>query len=410
MTGSLSSLVTGAAAKRLSAVEALPNRSNQHEFNGVQLLKEIFGEARHRFDARFVYIGRDDEDATFSEGFVTWYDARESHPTRSEYRLYFPSTDASERLCEGDLALVLRRADGSVLVAFAPRDSTAEKQLLWLFGLAAPQDGVEVTNVSDNDSNLGFAARTILAQLGIEPEVGPAAEESYLEILLDRFGGGFPSTAEFSEFARQVTPDVEPVEDPDEALMAWLEREEALFRQLERHLVLQRLRQGFGDDVDAFVQFSLSVQNRRKSRVGYALEHHLEAIFRANGLAYSRGQVTERSSRPDFVFPSIQAYRDPAFPEEQLTLLGVKSTCKDRWRQILAEGDRVPIKHLLTLEPGISANQVEEMASRQVVLVVPLSIQNSFSDELRDSLMSVSDLIRGVRSRQSTGSARNGTG
>ncbi len=125
----------------------------------------------------------------------------------------------------------------------------------------------------------------VLAQLGIEPPISPPVEEAYLEVLLDRFGGGFPSTAEFSEFARGVTPDVDPVEDPDGALIAWLEREEALFRQLERHLVLDRLRQGFGDDVDAFVKFSLSVQNRRKSRVGYALEHHLQAILDAN--AYS---------------------------------------------------------------------------------------------------------------------------
>ena len=57
-----------------------------------------------------------------------------------------------------------------------------------------------------------------------------------------------------------------------QALIVSLEREEALFRQLERYLVLQRLRLGFGEDVDTFVEYSLSVQNRRKSIVGYALE------------------------------------------------------------------------------------------------------------------------------------------
>ncbi len=55
MSDLLSTLVTGAAAKRLTAVEARPDRSNQHEFNGVQALKALFGEVRATRDARFVY-------------------------------------------------------------------------------------------------------------------------------------------------------------------------------------------------------------------------------------------------------------------------------------------------------------------------------------------------------------------
>ena len=35
-------------------------------------------------------------------------------------------------------------------------------------------------------------------------------------------------------------------------------------------------------------------------------------------------------------------------------MLGVKSTRKDRWRQVLAEADRIDDKHLLTLETAIS--------------------------------------------------------
>jgi hypothetical protein len=46
------------------------------------------------------------------------------------------------------------------------------------------------------------------------------------------------------------------------------------------------LRKGFADDVDSFVAFSLSVQNQRKSRVGRALENHLEVGFAANRIRY----------------------------------------------------------------------------------------------------------------------------
>lgn len=399
MSDGLSALVIGAAAKRLTAVEARPDRSNQHEFNGVQALKALFGEARATRQARFIYLSESETDGVIAEGFVTWYDAREEHPTRSEFRLYFPRTDASEKLQEGDVAIVLRRPDDSVLVVFAAQGSTAERQLLWLFRLASPAQGVEVRDVRRDDTEVGFAAREVLAQLGIEPAIGPPFEESYLEVLLDRFDDGFPSTAEFSEFARAVTPDVEPVEDPDGTLIAWLQREEALFRLLERHLVLKRLRVGFGEDVDAFVDFSLSVQNRRKSRVGYALEHHVQAILDAAGIQYTRAPVTERTSRPDFLFPSIAAYRNPETPPASLTMLAVKSTCKDRWRQILAEADRLPIKHLLTLEPGISAAQTDEMAARRVVLVIPSEIQSTFTEAQRNQMLSVRSFLEQLRAK-----------
>ena len=47
-------------------------------------------------------------------------------------------------------------------------------------------------------------------------------------------------------------------------------------------MVAERLKQGFvsedGVDVDDFIRFSLSVQNRRKSRAGHAFENHVEKL------------------------------------------------------------------------------------------------------------------------------------
>jgi hypothetical protein len=398
----LASVVASAAVKRLVAVEALPSASNQHEFNGVKLLKDLFGDQRQKFPATFVYLGSDEQDVVRASGFVTWYDARENHPARSEYRLYFPTTAASERLNAGDLAFILKLVKPEVLIAFVADGSTSERQLAWLLNLPSPGRGVAVREEPFPEV-LGLAGREILAELGIDPPLAPPAEESALEILLEEFGGGFPSTAAFSQFARNLTDEIPPAEDPDGAIVAWLEREEALFRQLERHLVLQRIRQGFGEDVDAFVSFSLSVQNRRKSRVGQALENHLQAIFEANGISFSRGQVTERQSRPDFVFPGIAEYRSPRFPAERLTMLGVKSTCKDRWRQVLAEADRIRVKHLFTLEPAISPAQTDEMRARDVVLVIPASLHETFKPEQRGQLMSLEEFIAEVRVRSVTG-------
>ncbi len=359
----------------------------------MQSLKVLFGEARRTFEARFLYVPDDEEKFVQATGFLTWYDAREAHATRSEHRLYFPENDATLLIRPGDLAVILRLANGEAMVVFAPHASTVERQLLWLFGVESQDPRFQVRITADWNPELGFAARQVLRQLGLEPEVAPVEEESDLDLLVGRYGAGFPSTREFSAFARSRTPDVDPKEDPDGTLMAWLEREEALFRQLERHLLLDRLREGFDDDVDAFISFSLSVQNRRKSRVGHALELHAAAILDAHQVSYSHGAVTEGSSRPDFLFPSIEAYRDTSRSAASLAMLGVKTTCKDRWRQVLAEADRIERKHLLTLEPGISPTQLSEMHAREVQLVVPRSLQASYQVPGHVSILTLGEFL-----------------
>lgn len=397
MTGRLSDIIVGAAAKRLTRSEALPSVSNQHEFYGNRALQGLFGAARLGLDARFVHLGGAGNEPVEASGFLTWYDAREQDPVRTEFRLYFPATAATERLAERDLALFLRLKDGSLLAAFAAEGSTGEQQLEWLFGQAAAEGGLDLRAAVEADRNVDFAAREILETLGLVLEVAPAIEESDLDALEGRFPDGFPTTAEFSEFARGVTRDADPLSDPDGALMMWLEREEALFRQVERRLVLKRLERGFGTDVDGFIQYSLSVQNRRKSRVGYAVENHLEAVFQAWELPYSRNARTERQSKPDFLFPGIDSYREASFPDHRLRMLGVKSTCKDRWRQVLVEAERVSRKHLFTLEPGISANQTEEMRARDVQLVVPASIQPTFAASQRVEIINLAEFLDEVR-------------
>ncbi len=65
-------------------------------------------------------------------------------------------------------------------------------------------------------------------------------------------------------------------------------------------------------------------------------------------------------------------------------MLGVKTTCKDRWRQVLAEAQKIAEKHLATLEPGISKGQTDEMISQKVRLVLPKTIHETYSKEQRE--------------------------
>lgn len=91
-----------ACIKTLAAVEARPERSNQHEFNGVAALKDMFGEDRAAFQATFAVRG---ENQT-CQARVTWYDSRENHPSRSEHRLYFQGNPVMDRAQEGDNILI----------------------------------------------------------------------------------------------------------------------------------------------------------------------------------------------------------------------------------------------------------------------------------------------------------------
>lgn len=206
---------------------------------------------------------------------------------------------------------------------------------------------------------------------------------------------------QLSAFARDTLPDVDPLADPDGALVTWMEHEEALFRHLEREIVSDRLESGFFSagqaDVDGFLSFSLSVQNRRKSRAGYAFGHHVEAILRAHEISYTREATTEKRNAADFLFPGEGEYADRQYPDEHLAMLAVKTSCKDRWRQVLAEADRIRIKHLLTLEPAISKIQTAEMQGQGLQLVLPAALHNTYQAEQRAWLMGVGDFLAVVR-------------
>lgn len=401
--GLLSDYFEGVAVKRLSAVEARPDVSNQHEFNGSAALRRLFGDAdRKKIPARFIWLG-EEQSGIADEGFLTWYDARRRHPTRTEYRLYYPSNAVSTAMKEGDTIFIALRRDGSAMVVATPAESTIQNQLLWLFGIESqPRFEFTVREITrDQHAEVDFAARYILDELGVELE---EPEADRFDALIARFGTKFPPTREFSHLARHSIEGAAPREAPDATLLAWMEREEQLFLRLERHVVAERLRAGFidGDDVDVagFNAFSLSVQNRRKARAGQALENHLEALFLANDLRFQRGVETENRNRPDFLFPGQAEYRNPDFPATMLTMLGAKSTLKDRWRQVLSEAARIDRKHLLTLEPGISENQTNEMRAKSLQLVLPKPLHETYSEGQRAWLVCVADFMNLVREKQ----------
>ena len=88
------------------------------------------------------------------------------------------------------------------------------------------------------------------------------------------------------------------------------------------------------------------------------------------------------------------------FPADDLVILGAKTTCKDRWRQVLTEADRIDEKYLFTLQQGISKNQLKEMHDSHLTLVVPHDYISSFPKEYQREISDLTGFIRMVRKKQ----------
>lgn len=388
----LSDVFESIAYKTLAPVDIPGRVSHQHEINGVSALREFFNvDTRIEQPVSWVYYS-DSEERQSDQGTLTFYDARENHPTRTEWRLYY-SGEFLSAADPGDLLILARRnSDHQLFALVFEKDSSlynAIKSLLGIRDDVITNRLVSIPRHELNHRELSIVDRLIVEDSEIETFVAdytPSEEQ----LVLDQFGTQLPTTREFSEFARNNC-EVD-ILDPDNALVTWIDKETRFFNIIMKHQIEQRIEDGF-DSADDFIDYAVSLTNTRRSRMGLSLENQIEALLVARNINYDRNQVTEGTSKPDFIFPSIEDYRNPAFPVSRLTMLGAKSTCKDRWRQVLKEADRIDHKHLCTLERGISIDQTEEMRRENLTLVVPEPFQITYTDQQMDEIISFSDFL-----------------
>lgn len=234
----------------------------------------------------------------------------------------------------------------------------------------------------------------------VNPEI---REKNAIAAYIDTLKVDFPASAEMSQAARVIQYQVYlnrtlAVKDPDSILLRWAEQEYTLFRAIEHARYGDIVARGFAS-VDDFVVMANQVLNRRKSRAGKSLEHHLSAIFDENRIRYTAQAVTEGNKKPDFLFPSQEAYHNAAFPIDKICTLAAKTTCKDRWRQILNEADRLrdDNKYLCTMQQGISAAQMDEMQAEKVILVVPKVYHSAYPKEKRDRIWTLGRFVKYVK-------------
>lgn len=236
---------------------------------------------------------------------------------------------------------------------------------------------------------------------GVQENQDDLREKVYEDYYID-FGEDFPTTFIMAASSHEIdeffnSGDIEV--SADDLLLRWIATEYELFRYVEDRYY-QFVTERPADTLEQFVKTGLEITNRRKARAGKSLEHHLSTIFDRYELEYAAQAVTELNKKPDFIFPSEDAYCDPMFPVEKLVFLGSKTTCKDRWRQVLNEADRIKVKYLFTLQQGVSPNQLDEMHEEGLTLVVPKPYHRYYPETPYESVISLEEFIARVRRTQ----------
>lgn len=302
--------------------------------------------------------------------------------TRNEYRIThfgrgFPFLQPEYT---GALAVILKCKDASYK-AYVLNLEDDINSFLDYFGLSPTETNRLIENVLSLEAKEEIAINEFVKTLSVD----------------------FPSSEEMSFMAQSIQNAVYNhaeyvLTNPDTKLLDWTAVEYNLFRAVEIARYGETIAKGF-KDVDAFIKMANRVLNRRKSRAGKSLEYHLAALFSGNNLEFTAQAVTEGSKRPDFIFPSEEAYHNMTFSSDRLISLAAKTTCKDRWRQVLNEADRLRSKRkfLCTLQQGVSSSQLKEMKAENVVLVVPKEYISKYPQNYQSEIWSVKKFIEYVK-------------
>jgi hypothetical protein len=332
--------------------------------------------------------GRNDD----SEVTIVWQEGERT--TRSKVKWYGNKSRNEYRLtCFGRDFPFLTADNVGELLVFIPEDH----QHFLAYVLDTEEDIEEVQAALGVDITSTWAA----FRNGV-PQLPPENEDECIERRFRGVVAGlelFPAGSVFSEQTRAALHAcVSGFEEfsADNALLRCMESEYRLFRLAERQICQPEIIRVFRD-VDDFLATASSIMNRRKSRAGRSLENHVEYLLQRSHVPHVMRPNLD--GKPDIVIPSAEAYRDAAYPIDKLIVVGVKTTCKDRWRQVLNEAKRIPHKHILTVQQGISSNQLHEMHLAGVTLIVPSDIQRQYPRERDISLLNVEQFIESVKKR-----------
>lgn len=356
------------ALKRLAAVEIQPAASHQHELNAGTLRRELgFPEGRARGKLTILFCLADNAVPLIEDGEFTLYDAREAHPTRTEYRLYYDSSSMTRHGREGDLLVLFRPdASGPDLRALVVRAGTETERLLEKTLLRHGKEGLKRFLFVDAplvDSSTATALVEPVLQQHTIGEFRKTLRYPVLEESIQR--GSLPSTG---AMAAAVHDMLGPgYSTPDAFIESALEAETSLYFAIERAIGTRKLNELSSTGPLAFdtvMSFAMSWIQSRRSRRGESLQNHFAKLLDLEHVPYTAQCRTERGETPDFIIPGRREYHDPAFPSHRLRMVGCKTIVRERWGQWLKEAARVRIKFALTLDPAISQELIARIHER----------------------------------------------
>jgi hypothetical protein len=112
------------AVRDLKPIDLPGSSSNQHEIQGVTALRNLLGAEDRELECDWTLYWDNGSVRDESSSTLKWYDARESSPSRSEWRLYYPGGTPMEQSREGDmLILATNRQDDRLRAFILPRES-----------------------------------------------------------------------------------------------------------------------------------------------------------------------------------------------------------------------------------------------------------------------------------------------
>ena len=381
--------------KRLSANDTLATSAHQAgPYMPRDFMFEVFPgidrPSDRNPDAEFdLYV---DSHADHRKVRAIWYNQK----SRNEVRI--------TRFGGSSSALLDPDSTGALAIfSFRPaRGRSGQECHVWVCDSASEEDLVLDTVGWVEPGTFRFAGRQGFANLADRNRDCHLARHEIPPDWLDRF----PNAEALLNKAIELRP-LDGL-DPDERLIRRRDCEYEMFQSVEEAFALPAVQQGFATMED-FIAFAQTTLQRRRVRSGRSFELHTRHIFVEEGLLerqdFTHGAESESGKRPDFLFPSKACYDDPNYPTDRLRMLAVKTTCRDRWRQVTAEADRIQTKHLLTLQEGVSEGQFAQMKGAGIHLVVPAALFDSYPSSLRPELTTLESFIGDIRLLKPTGTA-----
>lgn len=435
--GSIREEFSGFGWKRLSDHEVDPKVSNGHEFQGVNALRTVLGEERREKIPTDYYLMGDDifdrpSVLEVISATASWYDSREHDRNRSaEWRLYYPGPAGSiQKLSKaGDLMIIGRRNTGRLAVFLVQKNTSAEAAFVNLLRIPEQTRRTHhgTFSLEARKGDIGPSAAELIEQLALSmeqfesaeipppfPLSGPSASgdeqvQRIAEEMANRWQGRLGSCAEVDLIVREVTAltatDIRA--NPDSALIRWMEAAEGAYRIWESAYLAGFIRPLRNDTsvtdellAEKISREWMSLRQGRVSRAGTMMELFLCRIFDKADIRYEWGARIEGGKLPDFVFPGAREYADKTFPDTSLRILGAKTSLKDRWRQILAEGDRVSKKHGVTRDISVTRKMFTQMQEASFFVVIPEQLKSQYMDPA-PNLITLDEFIGEVRDIQS---------